>query len=133
VRYMEQCRNFLFSYDGSRLFKIPFPVLYSASWRPCPGQYRDVPPSPRVLAAARAPAPAAAPAVEKKQAYRPPNARGGGELAALMRAEKTMENVATATKVPHSPAPSLPPSGRVQAPGADLHSPRGGEGRVKER
>lgn len=105
----------VYDYCGSQLASLPFEELLLAGWRPRPrGAFQDRPPSP----GRKAGDPKAQPASPKKQAYRPPGARGGGGLAELLRKElgsTAAESSTTAVKVtgaaPAAAAPrqALPP------------------------
>mmetsp|Transcript_19504 Transcript_19504/g.45344 ORF Transcript_19504/g.45344 Transcript_19504/m.45344 type:complete len:626 (-) Transcript_19504:413-2290(-) len=91
----------IYDYCGSLLGQLDYEELLWASWRPRPrGAFQDRPPSPdRKQRPSEAKASGPAP---KKQAYRPPGARGGGGLAALLRQElgsTAGESHTTAVKV----------------------------------
>lgn len=92
----------IFDYVGSLLAKLEYEDLLLAGWRPRPrGAYQDRPPSPERLKLADAPKVGSAPE-PKKQAYRPPGARGSGGLADLLRKElgsTAADSTTTATKV----------------------------------
>lgn len=105
----------MYDYCGQHLCAVPFGELLLAGWRPRPrGAFQDRPPSPgREKAAAKANAKAAA--EPKKQAYRPPGARGGGGLSEMLRKElgsTSASGLTSATKVfsgPSAPKVNLPP------------------------
>eukprot|EP00747_Dinoflagellata_sp_TGD_P165270 gnl/TRDRNA2_/TRDRNA2_186328_c0_seq1.p1 gnl/TRDRNA2_/TRDRNA2_186328_c0~~gnl/TRDRNA2_/TRDRNA2_186328_c0_seq1.p1 ORF type:complete len:648 (-),score=147.96 gnl/TRDRNA2_/TRDRNA2_186328_c0_seq1:253-2196(-) len=121
-----------FSYYGTNLGTIPFEMLIGASWRPRPrGAFPDRPASPgRAQSAAAADAKAAA--APKKQAYRPPGARGAGGtgLTEMLRQELgsgAAETTTTATKVfsASSAGPAarqIPGMAPVEAQGASAAS-----------
>eukprot|EP00929_Paragymnodinium_shiwhaense_P063122 TRINITY_DN31554_c0_g1_i1.p1 TRINITY_DN31554_c0_g1~~TRINITY_DN31554_c0_g1_i1.p1 ORF type:complete len:638 (+),score=197.96 TRINITY_DN31554_c0_g1_i1:136-2049(+) len=86
----------MYDYCGNMLGTMPFEELLNASFRPMArGKYPDRPASPERIKAAEAAKKAAssgggypgAKADASKQAYRPPGARGGGGLSALLRQE----------------------------------------------
>lgn len=105
----------IFDYCGSHLANLQFDELLLAGWRPRPrGAFQDRPPSPGRTKVDNARAGAAP--EPKKQAYRPPGARGGGGLAELLRKElgsTSADSTTTATKVfasgPAQSIPALPP------------------------
>eukprot|EP00406_Dinophysis_acuminata_P002607 CAMPEP_0179231532 /NCGR_PEP_ID=MMETSP0797-20121207/11391_1 /TAXON_ID=47934 /ORGANISM="Dinophysis acuminata, Strain DAEP01" /LENGTH=626 /DNA_ID=CAMNT_0020938621 /DNA_START=130 /DNA_END=2010 /DNA_ORIENTATION=- len=104
----------VYDYCGQDVGRMQFDELLWAGWRPRPrGTFQDKPPSPRALQEASAPKQKAA-ADPKKQAYRPPAARGTGGLAELLRSElgsTSADTKATATKMlpPGASGYSLPP------------------------
>lgn len=121
----------IYDYCGQQLHSMGFDELRLACWRPRPrGAFQDRPPSPdREKSAKASGAGGSAAAAPKKQAYRPPGARGaGGGLADLLRKElgsTSAEASSTATKVggPAPPPPQrLPPGASAdiigQAPAA---------------
>mmetsp|Transcript_81891 Transcript_81891/g.210975 ORF Transcript_81891/g.210975 Transcript_81891/m.210975 type:complete len:635 (+) Transcript_81891:177-2081(+) len=117
----------MYDYCGQLLETVQFEELLMAGWRPRPrGAFQDRPPSPgRDKPAAKAAAPE-----PKKQAYRPPGARGGGGLAELLRNElgsTSADKSTTATKVfggASVPTHSLPPGCAPE----DLKQAQGGGG-----
>mmetsp|Transcript_29764 Transcript_29764/g.81586 ORF Transcript_29764/g.81586 Transcript_29764/m.81586 type:complete len:633 (-) Transcript_29764:54-1952(-) len=132
----------LYDYCGQPLGTLPFGELRNATWRPRPrGMFQDRPPSPERSKPAEAKATSGAapsrsgyPAEPKKQAYRPPGARGAGSgLAALLRSElgsTAAEATTVATKVFGNSGPMAPlppgasPDDVKQASGASNRNAR---------
>eukprot|EP00930_Biecheleria_cincta_P001984 TRINITY_DN103061_c0_g1_i1.p1 TRINITY_DN103061_c0_g1~~TRINITY_DN103061_c0_g1_i1.p1 ORF type:complete len:633 (-),score=136.55 TRINITY_DN103061_c0_g1_i1:221-2119(-) len=103
----------VYDYVGNLLTKLAFDELLLAGWRPRPrGAFQDRPPSPGRKKEEKSSTAGANAKPKAAGAYRPPGARGGGGLAALLRNElgsTAGTSASTATKVGQAGPVSLPP------------------------